>query len=133
MHGLKVWSDHGGVKTCFHSLRFVSTSKFILVSPSLYGWAAKQRENEKRQTRNSSGSETVSPEGQRTRDVSNKKIESSTDNDGKNHTAALNLSELNYYLANATSTRKTVYDSLDGKLNGELEKVKRPETALNSV
>lgn len=62
-----------------------------------------------------------------------KKIESSTDNDGKNHTAALNMSELKYYLATATSTRKTVYDSLDGKLNGELEKVKRPETVLNSV
>lgn len=103
------------------------------MSPSLYGWAAKQRENEKRQTRNSSGSETVSHEGQRTRDASNKEIESSTDNDGKNHTAALNMSELKYYLATATSTRKTVYDSLNGKLNGELEKVKRPETALNSV
>jgi len=48
----------------------------------------------KRKTRNSSGSEAVSPDGKRICEVSNSEVDSSADGIGKNFTTASTMTEM---------------------------------------
>ena len=84
----------------------------------------------KRKTRNSSGSEAVSPDGKRICEVSNKEIESSADDKGKNLTSPSTMTEIIVQQLQQVLERLT---SVEGKLDGVLEKVQRLETALSSV
>ena len=84
----------------------------------------------KRQTRNSSGSEAVSPDGKRIWEVSNKEIESRADGKGKNLTSPVTMAEIIVQQLQQVLERLT---SVEGKLDGVLEKVQRLETALSGV
>ena len=84
----------------------------------------------KRKTRNSSGSEAVSPDGKRICEVSNKEIESSADGEGKNLTSPVTMTEIIVQQLQQVLERLT---SVEGKLDGVLEKVQRLETALSGV
>ena len=82
--------------------------------------------NLKRKTRNSSGSEAVSPDGKRICEVNNKEIDSSADGNGKTETMTeIITQQLQQVLERLTS--------VEGKLDGVLEKVQRLETALSGV
>lgn len=84
--------------------------------------------NSKRKTRNSSGSETVSPDGKRICEASNTEIESSAKGNGENST--LTMTEIIAQQLQQILERLT---SVEGKLDGVFEKVQRLETALNGV
>ena len=84
----------------------------------------------KRKTRNSSGSEAVSPDGKRICEVSNKEIESSADGEGKNLTSPVTMTEIIVQQLQQVLERLT---SVESKLDGVLEKVQRLETALSGV
>ena len=86
--------------------------------------------NLKRKSRNSSGSETVSPDGKRICEVSKKEINSSADGNGKKLTSASTMTEIITQQLQQVLERLT---SVEGKLDGVLEKVQRLETALSSV
>lgn len=86
--------------------------------------------NLKGKTRNSSGSEAVSPDGKRICEVSNKEINSSTDSNGKKFTSASTMTEIITQQLQQVLERLT---SLEGKLDGVLEKVQRLETTLSGV
>lgn len=86
--------------------------------------------NLKRKTRNSSGSETVSPDGKRICEVSKKEINSSADGNGKKFTSASTMTEIITQQLQQVLERLT---SVEGKLDGVLEKVQRLETALSGV
>ena len=82
--------------------------------------------NLKRKTRNSSGSEAVSPDGKRICEVNNKEIDSSADGNGKTETMTeIITQQLQQVLERLTS--------VEGKLDGVLEKVQRLETALSGI
>ena len=86
--------------------------------------------NLKRKTRNSSGSEAVSPDSKRICEVSNKEINSSADSNGKKFTSALTMTEV------ITQQLQQVLEwltSVEGKLDGVLEKLQRLETTLSGV
>ena len=83
----------------------------------------------KRKTRNSSGSEAVSPDGKRICEVSNKEIESRADGKGKNLTSPVTMTEIIVQQLQQVLERLT---SVEGKLDGVLE-VQRLETALSGV
>ena len=85
---------------------------------------------QKRKTRNSSGSEAVSPDGKRICEVSNKETESSADNSGKNFTLASTVTNMIVQQLQQVLERLT---SVEGKLDGVFEKVQRLETALSGV
>ena len=91
---------------------------------------AKLLSKQKRKTRNSSGSEAVSPDGKRICEVSNKETESSTDNSGKNFMLASTVTDMIVQQLQQVLERLT---SVEGKLDGVFEKVQRLETALSSV
>ena len=86
--------------------------------------------NLKRKSRNSSGSETVSPDGKRICEVSKKEINSSADGNGKKFTSASTMTEIITQQLQQVLERLT---SVEGKLDGVLEKVQRLETALSGV
>ena len=86
--------------------------------------------NLKRKSRNSSGSETVSPDGKRICEVSRKEINSSADGNGKKFTSASTMTEIITQQLQQVLERLT---SVEGKLDGVLEKVQRLETALSGV
>ena len=86
--------------------------------------------NLKRKTRNSSGSEAVSPNGKRICEVSNKDINSSANGNGKNFTSASTMAEIITQQLQQVLERLT---SVEGKLDGVLEKVQRLETTLSGV
>ena len=81
--------------------------------------------NLKRKTRNSSGSEVVSPDGKRICEVNNKEINSSADGNGKKFTPASTMTEIITQQLQQALERLT---SVEGKLDGVLEKVQRLET-----
>ena len=82
--------------------------------------------NLKRKTRNSSGSEAVSPDGKRICEVNNKEIDSSADGNGKTETMTeIITQQLQQVLERLTS--------VEGTLDGVLEKVQCLETALSGV
>ena len=86
--------------------------------------------NLKRKTRNSSGSEAVSPDGKRICEVRNKEINSSADGNGKKFTSASTMTEI------ITQQLQQVLEgltSVEGKLDGVLAKVQRLETTLSGV
>ena len=86
--------------------------------------------NLKRKSRNSSSSETVSPDGKRICEVSKKEINSSADGNGKKFTSASTMTEIITQQLQQVLERLT---SVEGKLDGVLEKVQRLETALSGV
>ena len=85
---------------------------------------------QKRKTRNSSGSEAVSPDGKRICEVSKKETESSADNSGQNFTLASTMTDMIVQQLQQVLERLT---SVEGKLDGVFEKVQRLETALSGV
>lgn len=86
--------------------------------------------NLKRKTRNSSGSEAVSPDGKRICEVSNEETNSRADGNGKKFTLASTMTEI------ITQQLQQVLErlmSVEGKLDGVLEKVQCLETTLSGV
>jgi len=86
----------------------------------------------KRETRDSSGSEAVSPDGKRICEVSNSEIDSSADGND-NNTPASAASTMTEMIAQQLQQVLERLTSVESKLDGVLEKVQRLETALNGV
>ena len=86
----------------------------------------------KRKTRNSSGSEAVSPDGKRICEVSNSEIDSRADGNG-NNTPASTASTMTEMIAQQLQKVLERLTSMESKLDGVLEKVQHLETALNGV
>ena len=84
----------------------------------------------KRKTRNSSGSEAVSPDGKIICEVSNSDIDSTADGNSKNFTSASTMTETIAQQLQQVLERLT---SMESKLDGVLEKVQCLETALSGV
>lgn len=80
--------------------------------------------NLKRKTRNRSGLEAVSPDGKRICEASNEEIESSADD----FTAALTMTEIIVQQLQQDIVLERL-TSVEGKLDGVLEKEQRLETA----
>ena len=84
----------------------------------------------KRKTRNSGGSEAVSPDGKRICEARNSDIDSIADGNGKNFTSASTMTETIAQQLQQVLERLT---SMESKLDGVLEKVQCLETALSGV
>ena len=72
----------------------------------------------------------LSPDGKRICEVSSKEIESNADGKGKNLTSPVTMTEIIMQQLQQALERFT---SVEGKLDGVLEKVQRLETALSGV